>query len=363
MWFAAFLFALFLGRASGWAFDCSNITLPSTAVICRDPELMKLADERQQAFVEATARLNPQQQKQLLADETAWIHSYSAACGVPLNRPPPNPVSPNVKECFKWAAEARIVYLRAYVGGSPTAGTIPHDADHQALSTFSNRGVATPEDALVSDPTADSRRNAVLQRLSEIHKEQAKLRLLLSHTQNGQVGPDLNPINPKEITEINSRILHLGAEEKRLREDNPDIFPKPPAVNHVTKYYLDTWLILRKKWVEGIIGGVKEFQSDISDGPDVGSNFYQSVEIPAFLRHNFIDPTSIGLRSDKKYSNKELVELLEVYKNHLYNVIEEIDEIRHTIDNDPQFEDHASYWSRYVGTGIVKPLSKYMDAK
>jgi hypothetical protein len=30
------------------AFDCTTVTLPSSIVICGDPELMQLADERQE---------------------------------------------------------------------------------------------------------------------------------------------------------------------------------------------------------------------------------------------------------------------------------------------------------------------------
>src|SRR5262249_41172606 len=47
---------LLLAR-SAWAFDCSNVTLPSSAVICSDLELMRVADERQAAINEARARL------------------------------------------------------------------------------------------------------------------------------------------------------------------------------------------------------------------------------------------------------------------------------------------------------------------
>ncbi|HJU20557.1 MAG TPA: hypothetical protein VJ770_29245, partial [Stellaceae bacterium] len=50
-----------LGAGSAVAFDCANATLPSSIVICSDPELQRLADERQAAFNEARARLNPVQ--------------------------------------------------------------------------------------------------------------------------------------------------------------------------------------------------------------------------------------------------------------------------------------------------------------
>ena len=105
--------------ATGSLFDCSNITLPSTAVICGDPELRRLAAERQAAFNEAMARLGSAQQKELLADQTGWVRSYATACGVPPNRPAPDPVPSAVKECFEQAGRARVAYLRAY--GAPLA--------------------------------------------------------------------------------------------------------------------------------------------------------------------------------------------------------------------------------------------------
>jgi predicted aspartyl protease/uncharacterized protein YecT (DUF1311 family) len=106
--------SMLCGGSSAEAFECSGVTLPSSIVICSDPELMRLADERQQIYDAARARLTPEQRKQLLEDQRAWVHSYAAACGVPPNRPPPVPVPASVIECFKRAAEARAAYLRQY---------------------------------------------------------------------------------------------------------------------------------------------------------------------------------------------------------------------------------------------------------
>jgi uncharacterized protein/peptidoglycan hydrolase-like protein with peptidoglycan-binding domain len=114
---------LLLGSAGASAFDCASVRLPSSLVICSDPELMRLADERQEAFNEALARLDPQQQKELLQDQNGWVRSYAAACGVPPDRVPPSPVPDSTKECFKRAAQARIAYIRAY--GLPGAATPP----------------------------------------------------------------------------------------------------------------------------------------------------------------------------------------------------------------------------------------------
>jgi uncharacterized protein len=105
---------LLLAR-SAWAFDCSNVTLPSSAVICSDLELMRVADERQAAINEARARLPEAQFKQLIADQNAWIRAYATACGVsPDSGMPELPVSESVKACFKRAGEARTAYIRSY---------------------------------------------------------------------------------------------------------------------------------------------------------------------------------------------------------------------------------------------------------
>jgi hypothetical protein len=120
--FAALLAGgLFLSGASAMAFDCAGVKLPSSMVICSDPELMRLADERQMVLNQVRWGLDPQVDRQLLADQTAWVHGYATACGVPPNRPAPNPIPSTIKECFRRAGEARIAYLRAYGGSAPPA--------------------------------------------------------------------------------------------------------------------------------------------------------------------------------------------------------------------------------------------------
>lgn len=113
------LFALPIFRTTAAPLDewCAQVKLPSSIVICGDPELRTLAVERQQAFDSAEAGLNPDQQRELLADQNSWVRSYATSCGVPRDAPAPNPVPASVKACFKRAGEARIAYLRAYGSG------------------------------------------------------------------------------------------------------------------------------------------------------------------------------------------------------------------------------------------------------
>jgi hypothetical protein len=51
------IFVLSLLAPAASAFECAGVTLPSTIVICSDPELMRLADERQAAINEARVRI------------------------------------------------------------------------------------------------------------------------------------------------------------------------------------------------------------------------------------------------------------------------------------------------------------------
>jgi uncharacterized protein/predicted aspartyl protease len=116
------------GCEASRAFDCSALTKPSSIVICSDPNLMRIADERQQAVNEARARLTDEQFRVLMADQARWVRTYAAGCGVPPEGGPPRlPVSPAVKECFSRAGEARTVYIRSYglAANGPSAAPPP----------------------------------------------------------------------------------------------------------------------------------------------------------------------------------------------------------------------------------------------
>jgi uncharacterized protein YecT (DUF1311 family) len=96
------------------------------------------------AFDEAEARLSPDQQKALLADQNAWVRSYARVCGLP-DMPSALTLAPEVKACMARAGSARIAYLRAYgsFSASPPLG--------QASAPFAQ---APPASATVaSSPT------------------------------------------------------------------------------------------------------------------------------------------------------------------------------------------------------------------
>jgi clan AA aspartic protease (TIGR02281 family) len=110
----ALLIALAATSGTAKAFDCAGVTYPPSVVLCSDPELGRLADERQEAINAARARIGEQAWPALWEDQKRWVRSYSTACGVPPDRPPPDPIPASVIACFKRAGEARVAYLRAY---------------------------------------------------------------------------------------------------------------------------------------------------------------------------------------------------------------------------------------------------------
>jgi uncharacterized protein YecT (DUF1311 family) len=91
---------------------CKTVSLPSSIAICSEAELRDLAIERQHAYDEAKAKLTPEQQKALLADQNGWVKSYPVSCGLPLNVPPSLSLAPAIKNCMAQAGRARIAYLR-----------------------------------------------------------------------------------------------------------------------------------------------------------------------------------------------------------------------------------------------------------
>jgi uncharacterized protein YecT (DUF1311 family) len=104
-----------LSVASASAFDCAAPKWPWDIVVCSDAELQRLADQRLAAFEEAKTRISSAQVEQLRKEQAAWVHSYSAACGIPPNRRPPSPVPAEIIQCFMRAGEARLAYLQSYV--------------------------------------------------------------------------------------------------------------------------------------------------------------------------------------------------------------------------------------------------------
>ena len=134
MWIAALL--LTAVSQAALAFECAEVNLASSLVICSDAELMRLADERQEAIKEARIRIGEDRWPALWDNQKAWVRSYSAACGAPADRPPPTPVPEPIRDCFKKAALERIAFLRAY-GNGPTDYRASQTASAQDRSEVS----------------------------------------------------------------------------------------------------------------------------------------------------------------------------------------------------------------------------------
>ena len=103
MWIAALFLGALLYSGTAAAFECAGMILPSTLVIFSDPELMGLADERQEAINEARGRIGEEAWPALWENQKAWVRSYATACGVPPDRPLSFPVSASIRACFKQA--------------------------------------------------------------------------------------------------------------------------------------------------------------------------------------------------------------------------------------------------------------------
>jgi uncharacterized protein len=97
MWIVALIILTTLSGGTAAAFECAGVKLPSTIVICSDPELMRLADERQEAINEARGRIGEEQWPALWEDQKAWVRSYATACGVPPDRPPTIPAPASIR--------------------------------------------------------------------------------------------------------------------------------------------------------------------------------------------------------------------------------------------------------------------------
>jgi uncharacterized protein/predicted aspartyl protease len=188
--FIAAAAAIGLSAVPAKAFECSGVKLPSNVVICSDPELIGLADERQQVFNETrwgadgTNLLDPQQDKELWENQRSWVRSYATACGVPPDGPTPRlPVAPGILRCFKEAAEARIAFLRHYRANTsrPSSatpiGTIKIGpgfdcaaASHDTLAAM----VCADPDLARTDLRFNQAFWALLQQLDETHRRQFK---------------------------------------------------------------------------------------------------------------------------------------------------------------------------------------------
>jgi uncharacterized protein YecT (DUF1311 family) len=93
----------------GW---CAQAKKAPSIVICSDAELRRGAIARNKLFETARATLSPKAYKALTDDQSRWIKSYTAGCGVSLNDPPPVlPIPQSIIDCYRRSSRARTAYL------------------------------------------------------------------------------------------------------------------------------------------------------------------------------------------------------------------------------------------------------------
>src|SRR6266851_1179668 len=95
----------------GW---CAQAKKASSIIICSDPELRQQALNRNKLFDAAKQKLRPEDYTALNSEQTRWVKSYTARCGVGLDDPVPTlPIAENVIQCYRLASRARTAYLEA----------------------------------------------------------------------------------------------------------------------------------------------------------------------------------------------------------------------------------------------------------
>lgn len=126
---------LFLGALAGGSVPvvadeldayCSGVTTPRSVALCSDPDLRRLAVERQKAFDAARARVWPDGWQKLLTDQNHWVASYATDCGLAVDKPPPLPLPPAIRDCMAAAGKERTRYLQSYEmpNAAPPAGPV-----------------------------------------------------------------------------------------------------------------------------------------------------------------------------------------------------------------------------------------------
>lgn len=106
---------------------CAQVKKASSIVICSDAELREQATVRQHFFDRLRETLDADAYKNLMADQTRWVKSYTANCGVPIDGAVPHlPIPQSVIQCYRQATRARNVYLLNAYGAqaAQTAGPV-----------------------------------------------------------------------------------------------------------------------------------------------------------------------------------------------------------------------------------------------
>jgi len=128
----AFVISLALGSNYAPADEmddwCAQVKKPSSVVICSDPELKQQVSARNRLFEAARSKLNPEAYRALTDEQSRWVKSYTAKCGLPVDSPGTlaTPAAPSLVECFKRESRLRTANLTARLSDSfSTAAVAP----------------------------------------------------------------------------------------------------------------------------------------------------------------------------------------------------------------------------------------------
>jgi uncharacterized protein YecT (DUF1311 family) len=106
---------LFAACSAAQARDCKNATVPAEVVVCSNPRLIKLVDQRDRALAAARARADAGQRQTLMTEQRRWLREYPRSCGVGDPGKPLEPTSKEIVACFARAITARTEALHEYV--------------------------------------------------------------------------------------------------------------------------------------------------------------------------------------------------------------------------------------------------------
>jgi uncharacterized protein YecT (DUF1311 family) len=106
---------------------CAQAKKASSIVICSDAGLRQQAIARNKLFEAARAKLSSEAYKALSDDQSRWIKSYTARCGISIDDPPPPmPIPQSVIDCYRHESSARTAYLAdRLLVQNPTASIRP----------------------------------------------------------------------------------------------------------------------------------------------------------------------------------------------------------------------------------------------
>jgi uncharacterized protein YecT (DUF1311 family) len=141
---------VFADELDGW---CAQVEKASSIVICSDAGLRQHVSSRNKLFDAAREKLSPEAYKALTEDQSRWIKSYTARCGVPVDGSVPSlPIASSIIDCYRREAIARTAYLSARLSEPNTATTPLPTTSAGPLDQFEDKKVVAPTAPMPATP-------------------------------------------------------------------------------------------------------------------------------------------------------------------------------------------------------------------